>query len=74
MLDILVWNKYSRIIHKLAIHLNISDMQALEMFYHSRVYQVLSDKDNQLITVSDQYIVDELIKELHADKSEERHF
>lgn len=63
MLDILIWNKYSRIIKELATRLNISDTQALEMFYHSRVYPVLSDKKSQLITLSDQYIVDELIKE-----------
>ncbi len=39
------------------------------MFYHSRVYQVLSDRSSQLITVSDQYIVDELVKELYDNKT-----
>ena len=64
MTDVLIWNKYSRIIKRLAERLNLSDLQALSIFYKSRVYHVLSDKNSLLITQPETYIVDELIQEL----------
>lgn len=69
MLDVLIWNKYSRIIHLLASRLGISDKEAMELFYHSRVYQVLSAPDSLLVTMSDQYIADELQEEWKERKS-----
>ena len=63
--DVLVWNKYSRIIKRLAERLNLSDLQAISLFYKSRVYRVLSDKSSLLITQPEMYIVDELVEELN---------
>lgn len=64
MLDVLIWNKFGRIVRLLAERLNISDKTALTLFYNSRVYQVLSDKECLLITQSDEFILDELLNEI----------
>lgn len=61
MLDVLVWNKYSRIVLLLARRLNTSPLEALRLFYNSKVYSSLLDKSYPLITLSDAYIVDEII-------------
>ena len=49
---------------RLAEQLNLSDLQAISLFYKSRVYRVLSDKSSLLITQPEMYIVDELVEEL----------
>ena len=64
--DVLAWNKYSRIIKQLAERLDLSDLQAISLFYKSRVYRVLSDKSSLLITQPEMYIVDELVEELNS--------
>lgn len=61
MLDVLIWNKYSRIIKLLSQQLGVSEERALGIFYRSRVYKVLSDKDSLLITQPDRYIAEEVI-------------
>ena len=58
MIDVLVWNKYTRVVMQLAERLNISPEKALHLFYNSKVYALL------LITLSDAYITDEIILEL----------
>ena len=67
MTDVLIWNKYSRIIKRLAERLNLSDLQAISLFYKSRVYRILSDKSSLLITQPEMYIVDELVEELNSE-------
>ena len=47
-----------------AERLNLSDLQAISLFYKSRVYRVLSDKSSLLITQPEMYIVDDLVEEL----------
>ena len=37
MIDVLVWNKYSRIVMMLAEQLKISPVKALHLFYNSKV-------------------------------------
>lgn len=66
MLDVLVWNKYSRIVMQLAQRLNVTPERALSLFYNSSIYPFLLDEQYPLITMSDAYITDEIILELQA--------
>ena len=47
-------------------NLDISSEQALDLFYQSRVYQMLVDPSYGLQTMSDTYIYDEFILELRG--------
>jgi hypothetical protein len=49
---------------QLAERLNISPEKALHLFYNSKVYALLLNKQYPLITLSDAYITDEIILEL----------
>lgn len=69
MTDVLVWNKYSRIVMQLAEQLKISPVKALHLFYNSKVYTLLLNKEYPLITMSDAYITDEIIIELQRQQS-----
>ena len=64
MIDVLVWNKYTRVVMQLAERLNISPEKALYLFYNSKVYALLLNKQYPLIILSDAYITDEIILEL----------
>ena len=67
MIDVLVWNKYTRVVMQLAERLNISPEKALHLFYNSKVYALLLNKQYPLITLSDAYITDEIILELQLN-------
>lgn len=69
MIDVLVWNKYSRIVMLLAEQLKISPVKALHLFYNSKVYALLLNKEYPFITMSDAYITDEIIIELQQQQS-----
>ena len=69
MTDVLVWNKYSRIVMQLAERLKISQVKALHLFYNSKAYALLLNKEYPLITMSDAYITDEIIIELQQQQS-----
>lgn len=62
--DIVMQGKYYGIVEQLAIRLNISDNQALDIFYNSDLYQRIIHRIGDLYLMSDAYIVDELIREL----------
>ena len=47
-------------------NLHISSGRALDLFYQSRVYQMLVDPSYSLQTMSDTYIYDEFILELRG--------
>ena len=64
MIDVLVWNKYTRVVMQLAERLNKKKEKALHLFYNSKVYALLLNKRYPLITLSDAYITDEIILEL----------
>jgi len=64
MRDAVLWRKQSHIILMLAEVLNIEAEQALDMFYSTRTYQLLSNPKYGLQLMSDQYIVDDVLKEL----------
>jgi hypothetical protein len=64
MRDAVLWRKQSHIIMLLAEVLNIEAEQALDLFYSTRTYQLLSNPKYGLQLMSDQYIVDDVLKEL----------
>ena len=64
MRDAGLWRKQSHIIMMLAEVLNIEAEQALSLFYSTRTYQLLSNPKYGLQLMSDQYIVDDVLKEL----------
>ena len=64
MRDAVLWRKQSHIIMMLAETLHIDAEQALDLFYSPRTYQLLSDPKSGLQLMSDQYIVDDVLKEL----------
>lgn len=66
MRDSVLWRKQSHIIMKLAEVLQISPERALDLFYSTQTYKQLSDPKYGLQVMSDQYVVDEVISELHS--------
>lgn len=56
--------KQSRIIVRLAEMLQIDDERALDLFYSTNIYRQLSDPKYGLQLMSDDYILEDLIKEL----------
>ncbi len=70
MLDVLIWNKYARVVTKLSERLGVSQLEALGLFYNSRLYPLLTDESYPLITMGDNYIVNELVVEINGSKKE----
>lgn len=66
--DILMWNKIGRVVTRLAKRLNIAPERAFTLFYESQTCVRLHDPEDFLYTMSDLYIVDELIFELRGTK------
>ena len=64
MRNTVLWRKQSRIIMLLADALQIDAERALDLFYATNVYQQLSEPKYGLQLMSDNYILEELIKEL----------
>lgn len=55
--------KYARIIHEIALMEQISDEQAMEMFYQSTTFQLISTGVADLHCRSDKYLAQEIIRE-----------
>ena len=64
MRDSVLWRKQSRIVMLLAKEKNITPEQALDFYYSSRTAQLLSDPNTGLQLMSDQYVLEDLLKEL----------
>ena len=64
MRDSVLWRKQSRIVMLLAKEKNITPEQALDIYYSSRTAQLLSDPKTGLQLMSDQYVLEDLLKEL----------
>ena len=64
MRDSVLWRKQSRIVMLLAKEKNITPEQALDIYYTSRTAQLLSDPNTGLQLMSDQYVLEDLLKEL----------
>lgn len=62
--DIVMQGKYYGIVEQLATRLQISNIQALDIFYNSESYQRIIHRIGDLYLMSDVYIVDELMREI----------
>ena len=64
--DLLLWNKIGCIIVLLAERIGVSPDRALDVFYSSRTCELLHDPDTGLYLLGDQYIVEDVIREMQA--------
>ena len=60
---ILLQKKYARVIECFAKQQGLSLDEALSLFYHSEVYQLMRDGVSDMHCMSDAYLVDELEQE-----------
>ncbi len=60
---VLLQKKYARIIERLAVTANISEEKAMQMFYESNTYQLISEGVGELHCFGDLYLVDEIMLE-----------
>ena len=60
---VLLQMKYSRIVALLAKRKNLSLRDALTIFYHSQLYQLMSEGISDMHCMSDEYLVQELMME-----------
>ena len=59
---ILLQKKYARVVELFAIENNISLEKALDIFYHSELYKLMSEGVSDMHCMSDEYLVRELKK------------
>ena len=64
MRDTVLWRKETCIIMLLAEVLQVDAEQAMNIFYSSDTYRVLSDPKYGLHLMSDRYIVDDILSEM----------
>ena len=64
MRDQVLWRKEGRIVKLLSDRLEIDTERALDIFYNSRTYTLLSNPDSGLQLQSDNYILTDLLREL----------
>lgn len=67
MRDNVLWRKMARIVLLIAKELDITEEQALALFYQSRVYTMLKDPRYGLQQMSDVYVLDEFLNEHYTD-------
>lgn len=68
MRDNVLWRKQSHIIMMLADTLQIDAERALDLYYSTRTAQNLSDARYGLQLMSDQYILDDILKEIRNNQ------
>ena len=61
-----LWRKEARIAVLLAEKLNINAERALDILYNSRTYTLLVNAESGLQLQSDEYIINDLLRELEA--------
>ena len=66
---VLLQKKYARIVEKFAENTNITLKEALDIFYHSKLYELMSEGVSDMHCMSDDYLVQELADE-QAEKEE----
>ena len=64
---ILLQKKYARVIERLAKQQGLSLDEALGLFYHSEIYQLMRDGVSDMHCMSDAYLVDELEQEYNQN-------
>lgn len=62
---VLLQKKYARIIQIFSRNMNISLDEALDFFYHSEVYQLISGGVSDMHCMSDEYLAEELEEEMN---------
>ncbi|RRJ24580.1 DUF3791 domain-containing protein [Lachnoanaerobaculum gingivalis] len=60
---VLLQKKYARIIEKFAKNQNISLDEALNFFYHSFTYELMSKGISDMHCMSDEYLIEDLERE-----------
>jgi hypothetical protein len=66
MRDQVLWRKTGRIVALLAARLNVDTERALDLLYNSHTYDLLTNPDSGLQLQSDEYIVNDLLRELEG--------
>lgn len=64
MRDNVLWRKIARITVMISEKLQVSGDKALDLFYSSKVYNMLVDPKYGLQTMSDAYILEEFMNEI----------
>ena len=64
---ILLQKKYARVIECFAKQRRLSLDEALGLFYHSEIYQLMRDGVSDMHCMSDAYLVDELEQEYNQN-------
>ena len=62
---ILLQKKYARVVELFAKGNNISLEKALDIFYHSELYKLMSEGVSDMHCMSDEYLVQELEEEIN---------
>ena len=66
MRDQVLWRKEGRIVNLIADRLGIDTERALDIFYNSHTYALLTNPDSGLQLQSDEYILTDLLRELET--------
>lgn len=64
MRDQVLWRKTARIITILAQRLEVSQQRAMDLFYNSHTFQLFSNPESGIQLLSDEYIVNDTLREL----------
>ena len=64
---VLLQKKYARIIEKFAKNQNISLDEALNFFYHSLTYELMSKGISDMHCMSDEYLIEDLEREYSGE-------
>ena len=60
-----IQKKYARVVELFAKENNISLEKALDIFYHSELYKLMSEGVSDMHCMSDEYLVQELEEEIN---------
>ena len=64
MRDSVLWRKVSNIVIMLADRLGIDEERALDMFYSTKTYKLLSDPKSGIQLMSDEYNLEDVLNEI----------
>ena len=59
-----LWRKVSNIVIMLAERLEIDEERALDIFYSTKTYKLLSDPKSCMQLMSDEYILEDVLNEI----------
>lgn len=65
---VLLQMKYARVVSLLAERAGMSYEQALDVFYHSVTYDLMRNGISDMHCMSDEYLVEDLLEEMHESK------